>query len=294
MIIKTLKNKHLYSIIKMEYKPYCKKIDRSMMDWGFTIPKNYVKDFEAEISLDPGKSRRIEILWEKKRYPAKLCNVKRKDYPKVYQLRWDNSQGFLNKLRKTFIQSYIVFKSQKELFDTQKREGHFRTKEHQEAIVFSPVNSELIHAETFIRVENEWNSLFRRLTEENVFGWIFDKNKKYLISRSTNWIKASEFKEHINATNVIYYLANTKKGLIYVGKAGVLGKRVKPKKSHQDMPDDWDLFKYDIIKQEYCNLLGRIEDHTIRTLAAILENDKGYPTLKLQGYKLVNKNWKKL
>ena len=279
----------------MDYKPYCKKIDRSMMDWGFTIPKYYTKDFEAGSLVKAGTSRKIQLIWDNKKYDVKLCHVKRTKYPSVYQIRWDNNAEFLNKLRKTFIQSYIILKSQKELFDV-KKEGskHFRTKEHQEAMLFCPIDSKTIKAEVFIKIENEWNTLFRRLTEENVFGWLFSKDKKYLISRSTNWMKVKEFKKHINAVNVIYYLANTKKKLLYIGKANVLGKRVKSGRDHQNMSGDWDLFKYDIIKPEFSNILERIEDHTIRTVASILRNNKKYPSLGLEGYKLVNLNWKKL
>lgn len=266
-----------------------------MMDWGFTIPKDYVKDFEAGRSVKKGSSRKVDILWDKKRYSVRLCHVKRKDYPSVHQVRWDNNNEFLKELRKTFIQSYIVLKSKKELFDIEKESGkHFRTKKHNEAILFSPFDYKTVKAKVFIKVEDEWNALFRRLTEENVFGWIFDKDKKYLISRSTNWMKIKEFKKHVNAVNVIYYLVNTRKRLLYVGKANILGKRVKPGKIHQNMSGDWDLFKYDIIKPEYSNILERIEDHTIRTLAAILENSKNYPSLGLQEYKLANINWKKL
>lgn len=266
-----------------------------MMDWGFTLPKSYINDFEAGSPLKEGHSRKIKIIWDNKKYDAKLCHVKRKNFSNVHQIRWDNSSEFLNKLRKTFIQSYIILKSQKELFDIENKEGkHFRTKEHQEAILFYPINPATIKAEVFIKIENEWNSLFRRLTEENVFGWLFNKDKKYLISRSTNWMKIKEFKKHINATNVIYYLANTKKKLLYIGKANILGKRVKIGREHQNMPSGWDLFKYDIIKPEYSNILERIEDHTIRTIASILSNNKKYPSLNLEGYKIVNSNWKKL
>jgi len=278
----------------MKFKPYCKKIDRSMMEWGFTIPKDFVNDFEGGMPLRKGH-RKIHVVWDGTKYEVKLSYVPRKGYSSVHQIRWDNNHEFLNKLRKTFIQSYIILKSQKELFDKEKVEQkHFRTKEHQEAIVFHPIDAKTIKAEVFIKTENEWNTLFRRLTEENVFGWVFDKDKKYLISRSTNWIKVKDFKKHMNAVNVIYYLANTKKSLLYVGKANVLGKRVKPGKQHQNMDGDWNLFKYDIIKPEYSNILEKIEDHTIRTLASILSNNKKYPTLDLKGYKLVNSNWKKL
>ncbi len=280
----------------MAYKPYCKKIDRSMMEWGFTVPKNFIKEFEAGQPVEAGSSRIVNIVWDNKKYPVRLRNVGRKNYPAVHQILWNGNNNFLQKLRKTFIQSYIILKSQKEIFDVENKKvgGHFRTKESQEAILFSPIDSKTIKAEVFIKIENEWNALFRRLTEENVFGWMFAKDKEYLISRSTNWMKVQEFKKHVNAVNVIYYLVNTKKKFIYIGKANVLGQRVKPGRDHQGMPGDWDLFKYDIVRPEYSNILERIEDHTIRTIASILKNDKKYPSLNLEGYKIVNSNWKKL
>jgi hypothetical protein len=82
--------------------------------------------------------------------------------------------------------------------------------------------------------------------------------------------------------------------LIYIGKAEILGNRVKPGVQHQKMPGDWDYFKYDIIKEDYSNLLERIEDHTIRSFASFFQNDQNYPSLKVSSYKLVNTNWKKL
>ena len=269
-----------------------------MMDWGLTLPKSYAKDFEAGRAVRLGTSRKIEIIWDKKKYSAKLCHVKRSKYSPVHQIRWDNNKDLLKKLRKTFIQSYIILKSQKELFDMSKEEGkHFRTQlsgGQQEVLILKPLNHRQVEFKVFIRIDNGWNALFERLADENVFGWLFDKEKKYLISRSTSWIKVKDFRKHINATNVIYYLANTKKKLIYIGKAEVLGKRVKPGSRHQNMPGDWNLFRYDIVKPEYANILERIEDHTIRAFASILENKNKYPSLELSSYQLVNLNWKKL
>ena len=130
---------------------------------------------------------------------------------------------------------------------------------------------------------------------ENVFGWIFDKkDKEYLIQKSTNWIDVSEFNNHKNAVNVIYYLAKTTDKLLYIGKAENLGKRVKPGNKHQNMPGDWNKFKYDIVRPEFANILERIEDHTIRTVASILKNNKKYSSLNIGDYTLVNDKWKKL
>lgn len=270
-----------------------------MMDWGLTIPKKFCKDFQGGLPVRLGTSREINIIWDKKSYFAKLWHINRKKANPVFQLRWDSNKDLLKKIRKTFIQSYVILKSKKELFDIDKKERkHFRTNldsGQQEVLILRPKNSCQIEFEVFIRIENEWNTLFQRLAEENVFGWIFDKeDKQYLVQRSTNWIKVKEFAKHANALNVIYYLANTRDKLLYIGKAENLGKRVKPGRRHQNMPENWDLFKYDIIRPEFSNILKRIEDHTIRSFASVLKNNKGYPSLNLTNYKLVNSNWEKL
>jgi len=280
-------------------KPYYKKVDRSMMDWGFTIPKDHISEFLFNTPLVAGTSREITLVWDRKKYNAKICHVNRTTASNVYQIRWDSNREFLNKLRKTFIQSYIILKSQKELFDNNNPlKKHFRTDlpgGQQEVSIFSPKNNNELEVSVFIRIENEWNALFERLVSENVFGWLFEKkDKEYLIQKSTNWINVTDFNLHKNAVNVIYYLANTQQKLIYIGKADDLGKRVKPGRKHQEMPGNWDIFKYDIIRPEFANILERIEDHTIRTIASVLKNNKSYSTLGIDAYTIVNAQWKKL
>lgn len=268
-----------------------------MMDWGFTIPKQAIGYFDRNKKVKPGKQVDVEIIWDKKSYKAKLAHVDRK-VGKVYQLRWDSNKEFLKKLRRTFIQSYVILKSQKELFELSKKEAkHFRTNlagGQQEVLIFETIGNLKIKCEVFIKIENEWNTLFERLAEENVFGWLFNKNRSYLINRSTHWMNVKDFKKHAGATNVIYYLANTKKKLLYIGKAEILGKRVKPGRNHQSMPGDWDKFRYDILELEYSKILNKVEDHTIRAFASVLENTKFFSSLNVKSYKLVNSNWKKL
>ncbi len=268
-----------------------------MMDWGFTIPKQSVEYFDKNKKVLSGTQIDVEIIWDKKVYRAKLAHVNRKK-GKVYQLRWDSNKDFLRKIRKTFIQSYVILKSQKELFELSKEDRkHFRTNltgGQQEVLIFEIIGDYKIKCEVFIRIENEWNTLFERLAEENVFGWLFNKKKSYLINRSTHWISAKDFNKHAGAVNVIYYLANTKKKLLYIGKAEILGNRVKLGRNHQNMPGDWNKFRYDILDTEYATILDKVEDHTIRAFASVLANNKSFSSLNVGNYKLVNNNWRRL
>jgi len=270
-----------------------------MMDWGFTVPNNFIDKFLFGETLLPGNSKTKFLIWGKKKYEVKLAHVNRKKHKSVYQIRWDNNRDFLYRLRQTFVQSYVILKSQKELFDIEQGEKkHFRTKMaggQQEVVIFLPISADEIKVKEFIVIENEWNTLFQRLVRENVFGWVFDKSdKEYLIQKSTNWISVNDFQKHKNAVNVIYYLAKTDEKLIYIGKAEKFWERVIPGRKHQNMPGDWDIFKYDIIRPEFANILQRIEDHTIRTIASIRVNNKKYSSLGIGDYKIVNDTWKKL
>lgn len=129
-----------------------------MMDWGLTLPKDSIVYFDPRKKVKPGSQINVEIIWDKKSYNVKLAHVGRKA-GRVYQLRWDNSKEFLRKLRKTFIQSYVILKSQKELFElSNSKRKHFRTNlsgGQQEVLIFEPIEENKIKCEVFIKIENE-------------------------------------------------------------------------------------------------------------------------------------------
>lgn len=285
---------------EINMKTFYKKIDHSMMNWGVIIPRENEEKFLFGEKMKINSSREISISWDKKKYKISIRYQYHPVSKYYYELRWDSNKDFLNRFKKTFIHSFITIKSQKELFDNNKNKKNkiFRTKlnEGQEVCIFTAnKKTKEIDFSVFIKIEDKWNTLFQRLLEENVFDFIFDnKDKEYLIQKSTNWIDVKDFNKHKNALNVIYYLADSKNKLLYVGKAKNLGRRVVPRRKHQEMPETWDTFKYDIIRPEFSNLLERIEDHTIRTIASILQNTKKYNSLKIGNYKLVNSQWKKL
>jgi len=277
---------------------YYKKIDRSLLEGWVIIIKEYEDDFLYGELIKPSTSRSIKIKYKNKSYKAKLHHVNRKGGNNVYQLRWDSDKNLLSIIRKDFINSYVILKSQKELHENtsgglKKFRGHMDAGS-QEVLTLKSISPNEILIEPFIQIKTEWNTLFERLADANVFGWIFEKNKKYLISRSTNWYSYKELSKHSEQVNVIYYLANTSKKLLYIGKAEIFGNRVKHGRDHQGMSGDWDMFRYDIIRPEFSSILERIEDHTIRSFASVLKNTQSFSSLEISTYKLANKNWKKL
>jgi len=168
-------------------QPYYKKIDRSSLEWGITIPKNLVDGFLSGEKIPLGSSREIKLKWDRKYYTGRLSHSATRDNH-YYQIKYTSDNDFLKKLRKTFIQSYIILKSQKELFDSKESQEQFRSKltgGQQEVLIFQPIDSQTIELKVFIKINSEWNALFQRLADNNVFGWLFDKDSKHLISRST-------------------------------------------------------------------------------------------------------------
>lgn len=276
-------------------KPYFKKVDSSFFKYGLTIPKEYEKDFIFGSPIAAGKGRDVQFTIGKKTYRVKLYHVNRKQ-GRVYQLRWDMNRELLCVLRDMFINSYVILKSQKESHEIGANTHGFRSRMiagQQEVLSLRPVSATEIHAEPFIQIETEWSTLFKRLAAANVFESLFTKDKEHLVERTTSWMSVKEFPRHSEQVSVIYYLLHSDKKLLYIGKANKLGERVVPGRGHQGMEGDWDKFKYDVIKPEFGHLLERIEDHTIRTVASILKNSRGFPTLGVGSYTLVNRNWKR-
>ena len=86
--------------LKNNLQPHYKKIDRSTLEYGITIPKGLETDFLAGKKLALGSSRDINIKWEKHSYEAKLIHTGNNngDY---YGIKYQFTPDLLKKLRKT-------------------------------------------------------------------------------------------------------------------------------------------------------------------------------------------------
>jgi hypothetical protein len=270
---------------------YYKKIDKSFFDKGITIPNKYVDSFLQDKNVQIGSSRKIKIIYYGKTYDASLLFVNRKDAKPVYQIRWDQNIDLINVLKKEFIQTYFVIKSQE--YDSKLKNKYYITNllgGNQEVIIFRPVNSEIIELETFIQIKTPYDNIFKRFVEENVFGWLSSTNRDYLIVKTTKWFTKKEIVEHEDTPYVVYYLIDEKNKELYIGSAIRLGDRIKI--GRPEIPG-WNLFKYDIIHPQYHHLLRRIEFHTIGAFASLMKNNGKIKHFEISDYKLVNKNWSK-
>jgi len=268
---------------------YYKKVDKSIFQYGFTIPIDKIDGFAKGIDVPLGSSRSIKIKFKGKLYSASINHINRKNTTPVHQIRWDSNVELINELKKEFIQTYIAIESEKyTIKDGKKR---YRTDLHggnQEVLCFKMISLDLFEIETFIKINTSYDNFFKRLVDENVFGWLSKVNNTKIISKSTKWFDITELPKHIDAIYVVYYLIDQQKKEIYIGSAKKLGDRVKPKRP--EIPG-WNKFRYEILLPQYHELLRAIEYHSIMNFARFFINDS-LSSQALSDYKLVNKDFK--
>ncbi len=271
-------------------KDYYKKIDKSFFHYGITLPKDYVQYFTYGNSIELGSSRDITILWKHKEYNVRLAHVDRKAGD-VHQIRWDNNKELLTSLKQEFIQSYFAIESQN--FAAKEQKKYYITKllgGSQEVIIFKPLSIDTIELETFIKIETPYDNIFKRLVEENVFGWLSDdRHKQDMITKSTGWLDANDLYKHEEQNHVIYYLVDEENKQLYIGSAIRLGDRVK--RNRPEIPN-WNKFRYEIVHPKFHCLLRSIEYHSIMNFSRFFTNNGKLSSLKLSDYTLVNKDYK--
>jgi hypothetical protein len=196
----------------------------------------------------------------------------------------------LLELKKEFIQSYLAIESKNH--DARIAGKYFRTAMtggSQEVLIFRPIDQAHIELETFVKIETPYDNIFKRLVEENVFGWLSKNKHDYIITKATKWLDIKELPKHVNAAYVIYYLIDDLNKEIYIGSASNrLGDRVVP--GRHEIPG-WSKFKYEIIHPNYHSVLQELEAHSIRAFAGFFANNGKVEPHLVSEYKLVNKNW---
>ena len=187
---------------------YYKKIDKSIFKYGATIPKKYVEGFIFNRPIDLGKSRKVCLVWKKKTYEAAIYHINRKNANPVLQLRWDNNEELIVALKKEFIQTYFAIESQN--YEARSKGKYYVTHllgGNQEVLIFRPKSREEIELETYIKIETPYDNLFKRLVDENVFGWLTSEGQDDLITKSTPWYDKKDLYKHEDSNHVVYYLS---------------------------------------------------------------------------------------
>ena len=269
--------------------------------WGFTLPKKFYPDYINYFDFKSSNLNSDIILKiENKKFPAKIrmaqinntgtsksrSNVK---YPErnVIQVFYDREYQTLKALRKLFIYSYAstIDKSKPKL---------------KEVLEFIHQKDNIFRIKPISRQETDFDEMFRFLEDKNLLKFWKDKDKKkkrenIILDYSRKWLNASEMSktQNKNRNNVIYLLYHSTNRDIYIGKADVLGQRVKKGEGRVGLKSDWDKFMWFEINPDYNMFLEELEHFLIRTFASMLSNDVDIEPIINSKIKLVNRQLRK-
>ena len=266
---------------------YYKKIDKSFFDGKTTIPEQYVPYFIDSQNELWGSSRKVKVKFKGKKFDGNYHFVSQSSGRRVFQISFDVT--LVKALKNEFIQSYFVIESQKLLKQANSKFHTAISGGNQEVVIFKPISFDELELVTFIKIQTEYDNVFRKFVESNVFGWLSDEASNQMITKYSGWIDIGELNQHVNQNHVVYYLVDDTNKKIYVGSAKILGNRVKP--NRKEIPD-WNRFMYAIVHPDFHSHLKEIEYHTINSFARFFANNGKKSTLGLSEYTLVNKDYK--
>ena len=103
-----------------------------------------------------------------------------------------------------------------------------------------------------------------------------------------DWKPREDLETEIGAENVIYTLLDKKNKLVYVGEAENLVRRLRA--GHSLIPN-WTHYRYDLLLPKNISKSSRlaIERMVIRSHASLFENTQDVMSIKIPGYRLVNR-----
>lgn len=282
----------IYSIIFSKgsdfvVREYYKKIDKSFFDGKITIPNKYIDIFIDPEEMQNSRGKKIKIKFKTKKFDGRLCYVHQSKGRLVLQVAYPDDLCKL--LKQEFIQTYIAIESEKIL----NKEKKFRTSllgGQQEIALINVIDDETIELTPFVKIETQYDNLFKKLVELNVFGWLStENNSKHFITKNSRWYDISELYKHADTPYVVYYLIDDNNKEIYIGSAKRLGDRVKA--GRREIPG-WNKFMYEVVHPDFHSNLKEMEYHSIMNFARFLNNKGGFSNSKISNYTLVNRDYK--
>ncbi|MDP7465469.1 MAG: GIY-YIG nuclease family protein [Candidatus Marinimicrobia bacterium] len=267
--------------------------------WGFTFPKKHYNDFIDYFDFKEGNLvENITIKIKNRKYDAKIRMARidntgkfesrsNRKYPErnVVQVFYDREYDTLKALRKLFIYSYAstIDKSKPQL---------------KEVLEFIHIGDNNFRIKVVSQQKTDFDTMLRFMEDKNLFTfWKNEKSgkkqKNIFLDYSKKWLPSKDIRNYSNRSNVIYLLYHSAKKKLYIGKANILGNRVKKGSGRVGLDSEWDKFMFFEVHPDYSMFLEQIESFTIRTFASLLENDVGIKNLPDKGVKLVNRQLKK-
>ena len=267
--------------------------------WGFTLPKKHYEEFIDYFGFKEGNLlHNITIKIKNRKFDAKIRMARidnsgkfegRSDrkYPErnVVQVFYDREYDTLKALRKLFIYSYAstIDKSKPQL---------------KEVLEFIHIGENNFRIKIISQQKTDFDTMLRFMEDKNLFTfWKNEKRgkkqKNIFLDYSKKWLPSNKIGDYSKRSNVIYLLYHSEKKKLYIGKANILGNRVKEGSRRVGLDSDWDKFMFFEVHPDYSMFLEQIESFTIRAFASLIKNDVGIKNLPDEGVKLVNRQLKK-
>jgi len=191
----------------------------------------------------------------------------------------------LKALRKLFMYSYVTTINKKK-------------PDLKEVLEFKHLEKDVFRIKTISQQKTDFDDMFQFMEDKNLFAfWVSSQKgskmkKNIFLDFSKKWIDVDGLKKYQNRNNCIYLLYHSNLKQIYVGKANVLGERVKKGHGRIGLDKNWDKFMYFEINPEYRLFLEQIEMFSIVLFASILKNELKIKELNESDVELVNRQLK--
>jgi hypothetical protein len=270
-----------------------KKVDVSIFRHnGTTIPDSYCKAWllDRDFSVLGGKveKNKISITFDGQKYDGWITSTHpQKRKAKVYRLFFE--EALTDKLKEAFVMSFMR--------DLEARlRPHTDIEKEMQFWEFLDIEydaeSRTCRMTAFYNIAATFPSLFRYLARSPPIRRLEDEvlGKGGVRIHKGEWRKRDLLQTEIGATNVLYFLADTKNKLLYVGEAEDLVKRLRGD-SHPTIKE-WNYYRYNSLPSWSEDIRKEIrlaiERMTITDMASLLETGKGTNSLRISQYHLAN------
>lgn len=278
----------------IDFPVWRKKVDSSLLKDACTpIPSWLKKVWGIDNLFKYSSSKKspeaiVGIRFRRKDYDGSVARYKSPESTSFFKLFI--SKELCDILKQTFLMSYLRCIEA----DLRKRKGNNKDAEKDIPfwefldIEFDSINKIFFLDAHYIQLPS-FPELFKNLVNSNIVQQ-FENTGKFDFYKS-NWQPRANLKEITEVYNVIYYLVDSKKKLLYIGEAEQMLRRFKQGHS---LISEWDFFRYERLSNIFSKKQRiTLEELIIRTFAAFLPNSRKIPSINISEYKLVNRKIEK-
>jgi len=272
----------------VEYPVWRKKVDTTILKNGCTlIPTWVLKIWDIEklfgqVVSKKSREAKVHINFNKKLYEGYVTRSIRA-FSSLYRLYI--SPFLQEELKRHFMMSYIRTLES----DLRRNKNYSHDVEHEIPfwefldIEFNAAGKEFSFTAYFFQ-KPLFPEVFKSLIKSSLIKQL-EKDVALEFTKS-NWIHRSEISCHMEVTNVIYFLLDTKNKSFYIGEAERMLRRFE--QGHLGIKE-WDYFRYDKLPEGFSKRQRiSLERMLIRCFASILENSRNIPSMRISDFKLSN------